>query len=46
VTPPLCADHRRLNANLTVLKSSPAPPQTQIDSVHLVQQKAAKAKKP
>jgi ribosomal protein L9 len=42
----LNTDHGRLSATLTVLKSSPAPLQTHTDSVHLVQQKEMKAKKP
>jgi hypothetical protein len=33
-------DHGRLSASLTLLKSSPAPSQTHIESVRLVQQKA------
>jgi PKD domain len=42
----LGADHGRLSASLTILKSSPVPSQTHTDSVHLVQQKAhGKAKK-
>ncbi len=42
----LGADHGRLSASLTLLKSSPAPSQTHTESVHLVQQKAhGKAKK-
>ncbi len=42
----LKADHGRFNAILTVLKSSPAPPQTHTEEVQLVQQKAhGKAKK-
>ena len=42
----LSADHGHLGATLSILKSSPAPSQTHIDSVHLVQQKAhGKAKK-
>jgi hypothetical protein len=42
----LSADHGRLGATLSILKSSPAPSQTHTDSVHLVQQKAhGKAKK-
>jgi hypothetical protein len=36
----LGADHGRLGATLSILKSSPAPSQTHTDSVHLVQQKA------
>ena len=36
----LSANHGRLSASLTVLKSSPPPSQTHTDSVHLVQQKA------
>jgi len=36
----LSADHGRLGATLSILKSSPAPSQTHTDSVHLVQQKA------
>jgi hypothetical protein len=35
----LKADHGRLSASLTVLKSSPAPSQTHTENVHLVQQK-------
>jgi hypothetical protein len=35
----LSADHGRLDADLTVLKSSPAPSQTHTKTVHLVQQK-------
>jgi hypothetical protein len=34
----LNADHGRLSASLTLLKSSPAPSQTQTEKVHLVQQ--------
>ncbi len=41
----LGADHGRLGATLSILKSSPAPSQTHTDSIHLVQQKASKAKK-
>jgi len=42
----LGADHGRLGATLSIVKSSPAPWQTHTDSVHLVQQKAhGKAKK-
>jgi hypothetical protein len=33
----LSADHERLSATLTILKSSPAPAQTHTDSVHLTQ---------
>ena len=40
------ATHGRLAATLTIIKSSPAPSQTQTKNVHLVQQKAAKAKQP
>jgi len=36
----LSADHGRLGATLTILKSSPTPSQTHTDNVHLVQQKA------
>jgi hypothetical protein len=36
----LSADHGRLGATLSILKSSPAPSQTHTDSIHLVQQKA------
>ncbi len=36
----LSADHGRLYADLTVLKSSPAPSQTHIETVHLVKQKS------
>jgi hypothetical protein len=42
----LGAAHGHLTATLTVLKSSPAPSQTNTDSVHLVQQRAAKARRP
>ncbi len=42
----LSADHGRLRASLTILKSSPGPSQTHIENVRLVQQKAhGKAKK-
>jgi hypothetical protein len=41
----LGADHGRLGAMLSILKSSPAPSQTHTDSVHLTQQKASKTKK-
>jgi streptogramin lyase len=42
----LTADHGRLKASLTILKSSPAPSQTNTNSVQLVQRKAhGKAKK-
>jgi hypothetical protein len=42
----LSADHGRLGATLSILKSSPAPSQRHTDSVHLIQQKArGKAKK-
>jgi hypothetical protein len=41
----LSADHGRLNATLTILKSSPAPVQTHTGNVRLVQQKAAKGRK-
>lgn len=36
----LGSGHARLNASLTILKSSPAPSQTQTEKVQLVQQKA------
>jgi hypothetical protein len=36
----LGADHGRLSATLTILKSSPAPSQTHTDSVRLARQKA------
>ena len=36
--------HGHLSATLTILKTSPGPTQTQTESVHLVQQKATKAK--
>jgi hypothetical protein len=36
----LSADHGRLNATLTVLKSSPSPSQTHSEGVRLVRQKA------
>jgi len=36
----LGADHGRLGAMLSILKSSPAPSQTHTEDVHLVQQKA------
>ncbi len=42
----LSAAHGRLAATLTILKSAPAPAATQTESVHLVQHKATKAKKP
>jgi hypothetical protein len=42
----LSADHGHLRATLSILKSSPIPSQTHTDSVHLVQQKEMKAKKP
>jgi hypothetical protein len=42
----LSADHGRLSASLTILKSSPAPSQTHTESVQLVQRKAAQARKP
>jgi hypothetical protein len=42
----LSADHERLSATLTILKSSPAPSQTHAEVVQLVQQKShGKAKK-
>jgi protocatechuate 3,4-dioxygenase beta subunit len=41
----LGAAHGHLSATLTILKSSPTPSATQTESVHLVQQKAAKGKK-
>jgi len=41
----LSAAHGHLSATLTILKSSPAPAATQTDGVHLVLQKAVKAKK-
>ena len=41
----LGADHGRLSATLTVLKSSPAPSQTHSEGVRLVQQKIVKARK-
>lgn len=41
----LGAGHGRLNASMTVVKSSPAPSRTQIENVHLTQQKAIKTKK-
>jgi hypothetical protein len=42
----LSADHGRLGATLSILKSSPTPSQTHTESVHLMQQKAhGKAKK-
>jgi hypothetical protein len=41
----LSAGHGRLNATLTILKSSPAPPQTGNESVRLVLQKVIKGKK-
>ncbi len=42
----LSADHGRLSASLTVLKSSPAPSQAHTETLHLVQRKAAGAKQP
>ena len=42
----LKADHGRLNANLTIIESSAGSTSTQHASVHLVEQRAAKAKKP
>jgi hypothetical protein len=36
----LAVDRGRLSATLTILKSSPAPPQTHTKTVQLVQQKA------
>ncbi|MGC2374079.1 MAG: IPT/TIG domain-containing protein [Solirubrobacteraceae bacterium] len=41
----LSAAHGRLNATLTILKSSPSPAVTQTASVHLALQKATKTKK-
>jgi hypothetical protein len=41
----LRADHRRLDAALTISKSLPAPAQTHSESVVLVQEKTRKAKK-
>jgi hypothetical protein len=41
----LKADHGRLSARLTILKSFPSPASTQRKSVHLVQQKAKKKAK-
>ena len=41
----LGADHGRLSATLTVLKSSPAPSQTHSENVRLVQWKATNARK-
>jgi hypothetical protein len=41
----LSAGHGRLNATLTILKSSPAPSQTHTANVRLVQQKVIKGKK-
>lgn len=41
----LNADHGHMRASLTVLKSSPAPSETQIESVRLVQVKAIRARK-
>jgi hypothetical protein len=41
----LRADHGRLSASLTALKSSPAPSQTHTENVQLVQQKPAGTKK-
>lgn len=40
------ADHGRLSADLTILESSPASSQTHTETVQLVQQRAAKGKKP
>ena len=42
----LNADHGRLSATLTILKSSPTPSQTHSEGVSLVQQKATRARKP
>ena len=41
----LSAGHGHLNGTLTIFKTSPSPSNTQTKSVHLVQQKATKAKK-
>jgi hypothetical protein len=41
----LSADHGRLGAKLSILKSSPAPSQARTYSVHLTQRKVPKAKK-
>jgi len=41
----LSAAHGRLDATLTILKTSPSPRNTQAKSVHLSQQKAKKSKK-
>lgn len=41
----LKADHRRLNTKLTIRASSPASTQTHTETVQLLRQKAAKAKK-
>jgi hypothetical protein len=41
----LGADHGRLSASLTVLRSSPAPSQTHTESVQLVQEKVVKGTK-
>ena len=41
----LRADHGRLRATLTITKSSPSPASTQLETVHLVQQKSGKAKR-
>jgi hypothetical protein len=41
----LSAAHGRLNATLTILKTSPSPSNTQIKSVHLAQQMGKKGKK-
>jgi len=42
----LSADHGRLSATLTVLKSSPSPSQTHTENVHLVREKSrSKAKR-
>jgi hypothetical protein len=38
----LIANHGRLDADLTVLRSSPTPSQTHTETVHLVQQKATR----
>jgi hypothetical protein len=42
----LKADHGRLNANLTIIESSAGSASTQHASVHVVEQRATKAKKP
>lgn len=41
----LAIDHGRLNASLTVLKSSPAPSQTRTEKVQIVQQQLRQKKR-